>query len=777
MIFFLPNYILNVLATTDRIAWNYGDEYPETAWKINDNTYGDMENLRVTYNMGEGTCIVRGVRYKYNNVGSGPTHDVELQFDGDYNYVFAYDTGIPHVTIDSWRTFRISGPAYLLDDDPVINFIGMDPSDNCISLCADDPSNGHSYYDVGSGWVLDSGYEYIAELIYEWIPTLNVNISQTGSLTSTDNVDAYFLNLSTNNKYSFILNRTSGAGNFNMKLYTDKDTTDELLTQSSGTTFSKSMDYIPTSSDTYVLIIEAVNAGTDIADYSISYYTESLPVADFTANQTNINVGDCIQFNFTGNLGDPPTTFQWNFGDDSTNSSLQDPIHQYNSPGTFTVGLLVKDNNNNMDYEVKANYIQVGSSPLPQIPFIIDDMGNGNYTWTEMANQNWCSGSGTSNNPYILQDLLIEGNNISNCIEIRNSKKFFQLLDCEFEQSLYTSNNAGIKMVNVSNGIFSNNTCSYNGNGIILIDCYNITILNNEIYDNGWDGIQLNNCHNITIRTNKNSIDSNERAGIYLLLSSYNNITDNSIEHSQYGIYLYESSFNQITYNEFYRNSKNIIEINCVDNVIENNLNLSSQHNIIQFNFDLFLIIISLFGALAVLIFIISRIGRENLRVEEKEENLKIPLKQEHTNLISESVSQPSIEQKFKVFLSFSFDDYEYFNLPEIAKKLKKYEELDQVFYCEDERHQNVVELMEQALQESNIFILFCSENSEKSRYFKDQWQVAFQLQKQGLMKIIPVYENEKYIPYMLRPILNVKFTKDNFDGFIQNLYKEILRD
>jgi hypothetical protein len=39
------------------------------AWKINDNTYGDFENLRVTYNMNEGTCIIRGVRYKYINVG------------------------------------------------------------------------------------------------------------------------------------------------------------------------------------------------------------------------------------------------------------------------------------------------------------------------------------------------------------------------------------------------------------------------------------------------------------------------------------------------------------------------------------------------------------------------------------------------------------------------------------------------------------------------------------------------------------------------------------
>ena len=40
----------------------------------------------------------------------------------------------------------------------------------------------------------------------------------------------------------------------------------------------------------------------------------------------------------------------------------------------------------------------------------------------------------------------------------------------------------------------------------------------------------------------------------------------------------------------------------------------------------------------------------------------------------------------------------------------------------------------------------------------------------------VPVYENEEFIPYLLIPLLNVKYTKDNFDEFIENLYKEILR-
>jgi len=43
-------------------------------------------------------------------------------------------------------------------------------------------------------------------------------------------------------------------------------------------------------------------------------------------------------------------------------------------------------------------------------------------------------------------------------------------------------------------------------------------------------------------------------------------------------------------------------------------------------------------------------------------------------------------------------------------------------------------------------------------------------------MKIIPVYEDEDHIPRLLWQMLNVKFAKDDFIGFIQNLYEEILR-
>lgn len=128
------------------------------------------------------------------------------------------------------------------------------------------------------------------------------------------------------------------------------------------------------------------------------------------------------------------------------------------------------------------------------------------------------------------------------------------------------------------------------------------------------------------------------------------------------------------------------------------------------------------------------------------------------------------------IFLSYSTLDSGYFQIPEIAKELENYSEIDKILFWEADSGENIVEYMEKTLKECNVFVLFCSENSLNSRAVTDEWQAAFQLRKKDLLKIIPVYEDEKFIPALLTPLLNVKFEKKNLEKFIENLYNEILR-
>jgi parallel beta-helix repeat protein len=132
--------------------------------------------------------------------------------------------------------------------------------------------------------------------------------------------------------------------------------------------------------------------------------------------------------------------------------------------------------------------------------------------------------------------------------------------------------------------------------------------------------------------------------------------------------------------------------------------------------------------------------------------------------------------EKLNVFISYSTKDTHYFQISKIVRRLELYPEINDVLFWEVDSKQNIVEFMEETLNKTKVFVLFCSENSKKSEAVKGEWQSAYQMAKKGLMKIVPVYEDENLIPKLLWQMLNVKFTKDNFEGFIQKLYEEILR-
>ena len=167
----------------------------------------------------------------------------------------------------------------------------------------------------------------------------------------------------------------------------------------------------------------------------------------------------------------------------------------------------------------------------------------------------------------------------------------------------------------------------------------------------------------------------------------------------------------------------------------------------------------------------------ENLRVIKSDLNEGIITREQLSNyLLYIHAIRNYFTKGFNVFLSYSTLDSEYFHVKEIAKRLESYPIIDRVFLWEEDSGENIVSYMERSLTITKVFVFFCSENAIRSKAVEDEWQAAFQMRKRGLMKVVPVYENEDLIPFMLSPLLNVKFTKDDFDGFIQKLHAEIIR-
>ncbi len=85
-----------------------------------------------------------------------------------------------------------------------------------------------------------------------------------------------------------------------------------------------------------------------------------LPTVDFIASQINGCAPQSIVFTDLVSSSTPITSYLWDFGDGNT-SVAQRPTHTYQNDGTYTVSLIIFDQNGCGDTIVKPNYIQLTS--------------------------------------------------------------------------------------------------------------------------------------------------------------------------------------------------------------------------------------------------------------------------------------------------------------------------------------------------------------------------------------------------------------------------------
>jgi PKD repeat protein len=132
-----------------------------------------------------------------------------------------------------------------------------------------------------------------------------------------------------------------------------------------GTSALQNPSHIYTAEGTYTVTLIASKPGSTDTEIKIAYITVSAPapavVANFTADVVS---GDApLTVNFTDTSSGSPVTWLWDFGDTSS-STLQNPIHEYSSAGTYTVTLTASKPGSSDD-EVKTNYITVTEAEVP----------------------------------------------------------------------------------------------------------------------------------------------------------------------------------------------------------------------------------------------------------------------------------------------------------------------------------------------------------------------------------------------------------------------------
>ena len=186
---------------------------------------------------------------------------------------------------------------------------------------------------------------------------------------------------------------------------------------------------------------------------------------------------------------------------------------------------------------IRSSYILSATSGVVHI--------DNNWTYTE-GNYSWCSGSGTYSEPYVIEDLKIDGSGLGACILIENSNVYFRIENC----TVFNSGNHsfGINLFNVNNSQITNNTCLTYEKGICLLYSYNNTISENTAFNiTDSDGIYL--YHSDSNIISKNNASYNHISGISLDNSKSNIISRNTLNYNSEGIQLSFSFDNSITGN------------------------------------------------------------------------------------------------------------------------------------------------------------------------------------------------------------------------------------
>ena len=213
------------------------------------------------------------------------------------------------------------------------------------------------------------------------------------------------------------------------------------------------------------------------------------------------------------------------------------------------------------------------------------DIGNSDWETMKTTYPAWISGSGTKQQPYIINDVQIDGGATGDSLTILDSNKYFIIQDSTFFNA-GAATRAGIRLVNVSNGeIFSNNISNNDDFGIYLVnDCSNISIHDNTINDNGQYGIlSYTDCsyNNIT----SNTIERNGMDGLYIRENNNTRIINNILfNNTNNGLLLWDTHYNSIEFNIIKENSVGIYGFNIENNTITTNIIKNNTGKGILFN-------------------------------------------------------------------------------------------------------------------------------------------------------------------------------------------------
>ncbi len=219
------------------------------------------------------------------------------------------------------------------------------------------------------------------------------------------------------------------------------------------------------------------------------------------------------------------------------------------------------------------------------------------------------SGSGTENDPWVIENYYINGTGEGYCAYVGNTTDYFVIRNCKMSGASDGTldpyfEDSGVILYNLENGTIEDNTItSHDFIGIYLSSADNNVIENNIVNTNAVMGIGLDQSDGNEIKNN--TVNSNDELGIYLAGSNYNEfdgniitsnadvgiyfddgsdhnkISNNTIKSNGYGIYLTNSNYINITANNISENEYGIyIEASNWSNITYNDITDNDDYGV-----------------------------------------------------------------------------------------------------------------------------------------------------------------------------------------------------
>jgi len=110
--------------------------------------------------------------------------------------------------------------------------------------------------------------------------------------------------------------------------------------------------------------------------------------------------------------------------------------------------------------------------------------------WSDAKIAGICTGSGNSSDPYVIEDLVIDGGGVGSCILIENSEDYFIIENCTLTNCGNNFYDSGIKLNSANNGNLTNNRAlNLDSFGLAMYESNNTIVVNNIF--KGYRGISV----------------------------------------------------------------------------------------------------------------------------------------------------------------------------------------------------------------------------------------------------------------------------------------------